>query len=43
MQNWKNGEFIEIDGGRHDLLCETENVRRITLDGIVDLFNKTTA
>ena len=39
MATWPGGEFILLDGARHELLMESPDLRTPTLDAIIGLFD----
>lgn len=38
MENWKGGRLEMVEGGEHEVLMETEHLRRPVFDGVAKLF-----
>lgn len=42
MASWPNGELVILEGGRHEVLMETQSLRTRVLDGAAALFTENT-
>jgi len=41
MARWEGGQFKEVSGGKHDLLCDVSLIRNSVTDQIANLFSST--